>query len=100
MVTVVENLDPDISSSLQAQCIKEVSTRLQLQKDKQVILTPRMIYDLIIDVQDLSAQDCAQKIVNYLHTGANYTTTFFDNITLPKPINYNTLKVVPAFSYL
>lgn len=98
IVSVIQNLDPTIPLLLREQCVKEVIDRFQLQEKDQVILTPRMKYDLIIDVQELSVADCAKKIAEHLAKDRDQSTVFFDNAVLPSPSNLNTLQIVPKLS--
>lgn len=98
IISIIQNLDQSIPFILREQCIKEVVDRFELQENSQVELTPRMNYDLIINVQELSAENCAKIIVEHLHKDKSEISIFFENIMLPRPSIINTLKIVPKLS--
>lgn len=98
MVSLIRSLDKDIPLILRERCIHEIATRFQLKENERIVLTPRMSHDLVIDVQELSVQDCAKRIVEYLHEANYHSTKFFDNAILPKPNNANELRIVPELS--
>lgn len=95
MISVLHNLDSDISLALRERCIKEVADRFQLPKDQQVTLTPRMFHDLVIDVQQLPVKDCIEQIIEHIRTRKNKSSVFFNNRFLSKPRNLEILKIVP-----
>jgi len=96
--SLILNLDETIPLILRERCAKEIFNRFGLQDGEAVLLTPRLSYDLVINVQNVSAQDCAKKILGHVCREKHTYSKFFDNEYLPIPANKDVLGIVPKLS--
>ena len=98
LLSLILNLDEAIPLILRERCAREISNRFELQHGKSILLTPRLSHDLVINVQDVLAQDCAKKILEHAYREKQTQSKFFDNECLPMPGNKDVLAVVPKLS--